>query len=234
MRGPVGALTRPYYEAGHWLAAGDLRSEQSYRSQRLRRHNRYLHGWGVVCGLLVVAAVDPAQPWAVTVCPGYALGPWGDEIDLQAPVMLNVRDYLWNRPRIAGRVTRLAYVAIQYDEELVRPGPTRPPGCGCYDPTYVTSRILDGFRLNVLWARPEAHSERFDLCGRQLPPCAECPDSAYVVLARVTLPVGESDPIAPGDIDNWTFRQRLYPVSVVQRQLIECCCHEAPEVPPPS
>ena len=66
----VGALQRPRYAAGSSLAAHDLRTEQRYRLQRLRRHHRYLHGWGVICGLLVVPAGDPRRPWAVQVCPG--------------------------------------------------------------------------------------------------------------------------------------------------------------------
>jgi hypothetical protein len=43
----VGALQRPSYEAGSYLAAHDLLAEQRYRLQRLRHHTRYLHGWGV-------------------------------------------------------------------------------------------------------------------------------------------------------------------------------------------
>lgn|SRR5215813_7751671 len=231
--GPSKALGRPSYEAGDYLSARDLMVEQAYRSQRLRRHRRYLHGWGVVCGLLVTAARDPGRPWAVLICPGYALGPWGHEIELRAPAMLDIRDYLWTRPRIGGPPTRLAYVAIRYDEEFVRPKLVGPLGCGCNDPNYVESHIRDGYQLNVLWARPEPHADRFDLCSRQLPPCPECPDSPYVVLARVTLPPGESDPIVSASIDNWSYRRRLYPTRVVQQQLIACCCGQNVEASPP-
>ncbi len=234
MNGPTAALKRPLYDVGNYLAAADLSTDQRYRAQRLRRHNRHLHGWGVVCGLLVVPARDPGRPWAVWVCPGYGLGPWGDEIDLPAPVMLNIRDYLWNQPRISGRTTRLAYVAIRDDEEPVRPVPTSPPGCGYNDPTYVPSRIREGSRVDVLWNLPESGPERFELCSPQLAPCPDCPDSPYVVLARVLLPVGEIDPIAASHIDNWSFRRKLYSSSIEQAQLIECCCVAGAETPSPS
>jgi hypothetical protein len=223
---------RPLYEVGSYLAAEDLSTEQQYRTQRLRRHRRYLHGWGVVCGLLVVPARDPGRPWAVSICPGYALGPWGDEIVVQASVMLDIRDYLWTRPHIGGPATRLAYIAIRYDEEPARPVAASPPGCRCDDTSYANSRIRDGFQLSVLWARPDAHPERVDLCARRLPKCPECPDSPDVILARVALPANESDPIAAANIDNWSYRRRLCTIPAEQQQLMVCCCIEKPAPPP--
>jgi hypothetical protein len=222
---PVGALKRPFFEKGNYLATDDLLTEQRYRSQRLRRHNRHLHGWGVVCGLGVVPARDPARPWAVWVCPGYAIGPYSDEINVPARALLDIRDYLWTRPRVDSRWARLAYISIRYDEEPVHPLPTMPRACGCQDSIYVPSRIRDGFRVDVLWILPKARSEEFDMCAPQLAPCPDCPDSPYVPLARVTLPASESDPIAAGHIDSWGVRRWLYPTSVIQRQLVACCCH---------
>src|SRR5262245_29859665 len=89
--GPPDALKRPQYEIGNYLAAADLLTEQRYRLQRLRRHNRYLHGWGVVCGLHVVPARDSTRPWALWVCPGYAISCCGDEIEVPTPAMIDVR-----------------------------------------------------------------------------------------------------------------------------------------------
>ena len=43
----------------------------------IRRHNRMLHGCGVVSGCLVRAT---EADWTVRIEPGYALGPQGDEI----------------------------------------------------------------------------------------------------------------------------------------------------------
>jgi hypothetical protein len=35
------------------LTANDMIADRDYFLQKLRRHNRFLHGWGVVCGLTV-------------------------------------------------------------------------------------------------------------------------------------------------------------------------------------
>src|SRR5512147_2416454 len=79
------SLERLRYFPRQLLTADDMRVEQEYFREKMRRHNRFLHGWGVVCGLEVVA--DAASgPMAVKVCPGYALGPWGDEIYVEEPI----------------------------------------------------------------------------------------------------------------------------------------------------
>jgi hypothetical protein len=44
-------LKRVKYHHGMLLSAKDLTAEQEYFLERQRRHNRYLHGWGVVSGL---------------------------------------------------------------------------------------------------------------------------------------------------------------------------------------
>jgi len=221
-------LKRPYYEAGHYLAANDLVAEQQYRVQRLRRHRRYLHRSGVVCGLHVVPAKDPSRPWAVFVCPGYALGPWGDEIDVAAATSLDIRDYLWMQPFVAstGVPTNVVHVAIRYCEEALTPVPAGAAVCGCDDSVESASRIRDGFQISVLWEAPEPSSALPSLCAAAMTPCPVCPTSPYVVLARITLPAGESDPIRSDHIDN-SVRQFASSTTLLQAQLIECCCTAA-------
>ena len=43
----------PRYYPRQLITPDDLTLEQNYFRDRLRRHNRLLHGWGVVCGALV-------------------------------------------------------------------------------------------------------------------------------------------------------------------------------------
>src|SRR5262249_27685137 len=150
----TGALPRPRYEAGDFLTARDLLTEQRYRLLRMRRHDRYLHDRGIVCGLWVAPVNDPHRPWAAQVCPGYAISCCGDEIIVPAPVVVDVRDYLWTRPLIDGKPAPVAYIGIRYAEEEVRPIPTIISSCGCDDPLYQPSRIRDGFLVDVLWALP--------------------------------------------------------------------------------
>ena len=44
---------RPRYYGRQLITADDLTLEQDYFRDKLRRHNRLLHGWGVVCGAQV-------------------------------------------------------------------------------------------------------------------------------------------------------------------------------------
>ena len=208
--GPTIALSRPLYEPGHYLASSDLHTEQGYLLQRLRRHNRYLHGWGVICGLWVAPAREPRRPWEVLVCPGYAIGPYGDEIFVPRRAPLDICDSVWLRTVILRRPAPIAYVAIRYAEFATRPAPTNPPSCGCHDPMYVPSRIRDDFKVDVLWSLPERGvPDPFDPCSDSEPRCPKCPESPYVILASVILPASEADQISLQDIDNTTFRAQI-------------------------
>jgi hypothetical protein len=62
---------------GQLLTEEDLNHLEHYIIAKNKLHNRYVHGWGVVCGLEVVC--DECEGW-VTVKPGYALDPCGNDI----------------------------------------------------------------------------------------------------------------------------------------------------------
>src|SRR5262247_3109912 len=84
------ALERVRYYPRQLLTAYDMDQEQQYFRQKARRHNRFLHGWGVVCGLEVKASPEKGHPWQVVVCPGYAVSPQGDEIWVGEAAMLDL------------------------------------------------------------------------------------------------------------------------------------------------
>lgn len=199
----AGPLTKPRYEAGSYLAAEDLAAQQNYLLQQGRRHNRQLHGWGVVCGLLVVPAREASHPWAVLVCPGYAIGPYGDEIELRERASVDIRDFLWSRPasssnnRLGGR---FAWVVARYREQPDRLRPVPAASCQCEEPDYAPSRLIDGYELAVLWT-PEPRPTQTDLCSGSAP-CPPCPDSPWLHLARVLLPAGTGVAITAAMIDN--------------------------------
>lgn len=71
-------LCRPRFFPGQLLTDEDLNRLQRYVIDKNRLHNRYLVGWGVVCGLEVVC--DACDGDHVTVRTGYALSPCGDDI----------------------------------------------------------------------------------------------------------------------------------------------------------
>ncbi|HXH90987.1 MAG TPA: type II secretion system protein GspG [Thermoanaerobaculia bacterium] len=82
-------LERPRYFAGQLLTEAELNSEQSYVIAKNRLHNRYLHGWGVVCGLEVVCHNCDGF---VTVRAGYALDPCGNDVIVCKDTELNILD----------------------------------------------------------------------------------------------------------------------------------------------
>ena len=48
----------------------------------LKKHNKHLHGWGIVCGLQVECATSENQPGLVLINDGYAIDCEGNDIDL--------------------------------------------------------------------------------------------------------------------------------------------------------
>src|SRR5215470_1506790 len=68
--GGLECLCRPRFFAGQLLTEADLNRLDHYIVAKNRLHNRYLHGWGVACGMEVVC--HPCGN-LVTVKTGYAL-----------------------------------------------------------------------------------------------------------------------------------------------------------------
>ena len=84
-------LERPRFFAGQLLTESELNGEQAYVVAKNRLHNRYLHGPGVVCGLQV--GCDPCEGW-VTISPGYAIDPCGNDIVVCEGQRLNVAELI--------------------------------------------------------------------------------------------------------------------------------------------
>ena len=89
--GGLECLCRPRFFAGQLLTEEDLNRLDHYIVEKNKLHNRYLHGWGVVCGLEVFCHPCEGQ---VTVTSGYALSPCGDDIVLCANDSVNVCDLI--------------------------------------------------------------------------------------------------------------------------------------------
>jgi hypothetical protein len=184
--GLAGSLAMPDWRAGTELTAADLCLEQKYFVQRLRRHLRLVHGWGIVCGLNVVPADDTG--WELFVCPGYGISPCGDEIFVEKRFRFNLRDYLWTRPLSV--TSNRAWISIEAAEDptAYEPAPAQDCGCGCDGTEEKPSRLVDGFRIVVMWTAPFARRSEFDLCSGASPPCPACPQSCALPLATVSLP----------------------------------------------
>ncbi|HEV8495424.1 MAG TPA: hypothetical protein VGQ56_01095 [Gemmatimonadaceae bacterium] len=86
--GGLECLCRPRFFAGQLLTEEDLNRLDHYIVAKQKLHNRYLHGWGVVCGLDVMC--DACGEGSVIVRSGYALAPCGEDVivcnDARVPV----------------------------------------------------------------------------------------------------------------------------------------------------
>lgn len=143
-------LDRTRFFAGQLLTEADLNNDQSYWLAKNRLHNRYLHGWGVVCGLQVVCG--PCDGW-VTVRTGYASDPCGNDIIACAEQSFNVAaaiqacctpakpadcSPLRSAPPPSCQDAEQQWcVTIQYEEQPtrtitpLRQSSTQSQGCGC-------------------------------------------------------------------------------------------------------
>lgn len=145
-------MIRVRYFAGQLLGADDFEAEQRYVVERLRRRNRWLHGWGVVGGLQV-----SLRQSEIVVAAGLALDCAGNEIEVAGPTP-------WPLPT-AGKT---CYLTLAFAERPVQP--VAVPG----DPwsgndAAVYSRIEEGWVLAYASEDPaRAHgspSRRSNACG---------------------------------------------------------------------
>lgn len=163
-------MERVHYFPRQLITASDMIQEQEYFRERLRRHNRFLHGWGVVCGLEVTASPTQDKPWMVTILPGFALSPQGDEIYVRDPFTVDLaqsyqKAYSDCESRLKTysdcesglQITNTAKpertlfaVVIKYAECLTRPVRVAPTLCGCDETVCEYSRIRDSFEVECL------------------------------------------------------------------------------------
>ncbi len=212
----VSSLERVRFFPRQLLTPDDLMQEQEYFRAKSRRHNRMLHGWGIVCGCEVQASDDD---WTVCVTPGYLLGPQGDEIVIDdcVKVDLSLQDVDGNAfagcadavdpwcSSVKGNLKSgtTVYLAAAYSECYSRPVRVQSAGCGCDDSACEYSRIRDSYVLRVLTSLPTSYDDIlkppdiddiFD-CPRPCPPCVEEP---WVILAAITI---KGKTISDDDID---------------------------------
>lgn len=98
---------RTNYFMGQLLAVTDFQREQKYLLNRLRSHNRFAHGWGVLKGLQVI--IDRSE---VVVKPGIAIDCEGNEIQLHVEQRLPIPSS-----------TAPFYIGIRFTETLSVPIP---------------------------------------------------------------------------------------------------------------
>ena len=145
----VQALQRNNYFSGRLLTDRDLRQEQEYHRELRRRHNRCLHGWGVVCGLEL-----SIRHGEITVTPGLALDCQGDEIVSPVPTVLC--------PPSERPFKGALYVVIHSSEEMIEPV-SQIDGATSY------ARVIEASRFALATQDPISghvrRREHWEACG---------------------------------------------------------------------
>lgn len=207
--GVGGALQRTRFYPRQLVTPDDLTQDQVYFREKHKRHNRLLHGWGVVCGACVRRGRGACE---VIVEPGYILGPYGDEIVIDREFTVDIcklgtgeQDGCCESPADPwcsdvrascpqGRV----YLAIRYDECVTQP--VRHPGggcgCSCDDDSCEYSRIRDSFSVAVLRQLPPPYTTPmrqpsitaiYPCAQRTARGCPPCPPEPWVILADIVM-----------------------------------------------
>jgi hypothetical protein len=100
-----GGLERNRYFQGKLLTASDFATEQEYCKQKRMRHNRYLHGWGVVYGFVVWI-----RGRKLIVDPGIAIDCAGNELVLDSQAEFDTPNDV-----------NESFVVVEYFEKAISP-----------------------------------------------------------------------------------------------------------------
>jgi hypothetical protein len=207
--GHLRGLERTRFFARQIVTPDDLTQDQIYFREKSKRHNRMLHGWGVVCGACVRRGATPCE---VIIEPGYILGPFGDEIVIDRDTVVDVcklgtgemdgccAEELdpWCSDVKADCSAGTYYLAVKYSECMARP--VRGGGgcgCGCDDHDCEYSRIRDGFSVKLLRSLPQGYTtpmkpppfSSVDPCAAKQTAraCPPCPTDPWVIVADVSV-----------------------------------------------
>ena len=202
-------LERPRYRPHQIITDMDMTLGVHYAQEKLRQHNRLLHGWGIICGLEVESArrYDESK-WDATgkvlVRAGYALDPMGNMLWVPRDIVVDIRDdeMTGDTLNLCGEQIdpwrsdvkrertgdRDLYLAVRYHEYEGRPVRKAPGGCGCGDSDCENSRIYESYAIRVLTNLPKTYPDNplvpptlEPSCPPSCPP--DCPTDPWVILA---------------------------------------------------
>jgi hypothetical protein len=164
-------IERPKFSGGQMLTDADLTSGVNYVIKKNNLHNRYLHGWGVVCGLKVKCfpcCTGHGSSGKVVVESGYAIDCCGNDL-----VVCDEREF-----DVIGRIDELKkkkkteadpcapaavpetppcqkaeekyYLTISYREEDAKPTTLLKSKDGCSVQSCVPTRTSECYQLDLI------------------------------------------------------------------------------------
>ncbi|MCB0302330.1 MAG: hypothetical protein KDI38_00970 [Calditrichaeota bacterium] len=135
------------YFHGMLLDDLDFYTEQKYHHDKRRMLNRYLHGWGIVCGLEIGFKFDNAPMLYVN--PGLAIDCEGNEIYVPEKHEFDLQTILGPTPS-----DKAYYITISYQKRMTDPVPVYAPG-DCEDRESKPSRWTEGYCIQAFNEKPD-------------------------------------------------------------------------------
>ena len=224
----LNTFERNNYFYGKLMTVRDFELEQSYFIEKRKLLNRYLHGWGVVCGLEIVPHECPGM---VVLRPGIALDCYGNEIVVTRDVEIN----LASKDEEIPEEGKTVYICIKYLECDVEPVPVLISECSCDNTASKSSIKRETFEYEILQTKPEKPDMMKipgipctkimqQLIKESLSPYATCGDDGCVVLAEVKF---TSDaPVPASDIDNISYRRIVLSNEKLLSMIINLYCKQ--------
>ncbi len=145
---------RLHYFTGQFLTQRDFQDEQNYFIGKHRQHNRYLHGYGTVCGLKVVQHPNPdCRDRFVILEPGFALDCCGREILVKEPIYFDVIKYFAAQNidlnSIKPEDGNHLLLSLCYNECKTEFVSALYSECGCDEMGSDANRIYEGFEVEL-------------------------------------------------------------------------------------
>ena len=149
----IDQMARNHYFPGKWLDTRSFEVEQAFQLGKDRRHNRYLHGTGVTCGLRVKQHPNPAcRNRFVLVEPGVALDCCGREIYVKDEETVDFRDLFLDAWREANGentppddAAHTIQLCISYAECPTEEVAALFDDCNCDDTAMQPNQILETY-----------------------------------------------------------------------------------------
>ena len=160
----IGSLTRNNYFTGKLLVERDFKDEQRYYMDKLRLHQKRLHGEGVVCGLEVKEHSNQAcRGRYLCIDPGFAKDCCGNDIIVPQQECIDITQFKsWTKLRAAQKTqaggagapgigsSHTLQICVRYRECPTENIPVLYDDCGCDDTACAPNRILESYAFDLL------------------------------------------------------------------------------------
>jgi hypothetical protein len=245
-------VDRPIHQDRQVLRASDLTLEQTAQDAMLARARRYLHGWGIVGGLVPQVAGNGL----VTIGPGYGVTPTGAELWLPQPAVLaGVAaalsaccgpgpagcDTVGAAPGAAATTTVptttvTGWLVARPASLDAEPRAGVPQDCAHPASTLLPSRRCGGVDFGILCDLPPAHQpgeldcERISpfVCGTPNGPAQPLPWEAPAGVDDDFLVVARLTAVGGTLLADPSGQRQLWPVALMQEWISACLCPRPP------